>query len=180
MAERCKNIFKGKKISVEHVEKIRKYRKDKEKSKEHNKKIRNTIIEKYKNGNLSDKLNLNCIRKNHIEYYKSKSKFTEEDIKNIHKLYETKEKTQTEIGKLYNVSNHIISKIITNKSYKYYNNSDKERVIHKRQKLLDEEIRFIRKNKDILKHCDLARQFNVSETVIYGITKGKTYLNIND
>lgn len=180
LAERCRIIFKGKKLSEEHVQKNREYRNNKDKTKEHNEKIRNTIIEKYKNGNASDNMSLSHMRKNQIEHYKSKCKFTEEDVKHIRKLYETNEKTQKEIASIYNVSNHTISKIITNKIYKYLNNENPERIIKKRKQLSDDDIRFIRKNKDLVKHRDLAKQFNVSETVIYGITKGKTYVNVKD
>ncbi len=176
MAERCRNQFKGKKLSPEHIEKIRKYRRDKKKTKEHIEKIRNTIIEKYKN----DDNNINNMKQNQIEFYKSKCKFTEEDIKNIRKLYEIDGKTQIEIAQIYNVSNHTISKIITNKIYKYLHNENPERNVKKRKQLTDDEIRFIRKNKDAVKHRDLAKQFNVSENVIYGITKGKTYVNVTD
>lgn len=181
MAERCRNIFKGKKLSPEHVEKIREYRKDKEKSKEHIEKIRNAIIEKYKNGDTYNNISRPNMKINQINYYKSQSKFTKEDIDKIRNLYKTKQNTQIEIAKMYNVSNHTISKIITNKTHKYYNdNLNEPRIIHKKKKLSDDDIRYIRKNKDIMKHRDLAKQFNVSETAIYGITKGKTYLNVKD
>jgi group I intron endonuclease len=180
LAERCRNQFKGKKLSPEHIEKIRKYKRDKKKSKEHIEKIRNAIIEKYKNGTMNNNLCIQKMKEKQIEFYKSKCKFTEEDIKNIRKLYEIDGKTQIEIAQIYNVSNHTISKIITNKIYKYLHNENSERNVKKRKKLTDDEIRFIRKNKDAVKHRDLAKQFNVSEKVIYGITKGKTYINLTD
>jgi group I intron endonuclease len=176
MAERCRNIFKGKKLSAVHVEKIREYRKDKEKTKEHIEKIRKTIVEKYKNGEFS----ISDMRKNQIKHYKSKCKFTETDVKEIHRLYKDKIKTQIEIAKMYNVSNHVINKIINNKIYKYLDNENPERIVKKKKQLSDDDIRFIRKNKDIVKHSHLAKQFNVSEGAICRITKGKTYLNVPD